>query len=261
MPLDLAESQAAFSKALIDPDMKTPANLIRPDGRQAERRFAIYRNNVAVSLIDALQASFPVTHRLVGDEFFRAMAGEFARVEIPKSPILSEYGSSLPEFISNFGPANELRYLPDVAAVELAWVQSYHAADASSLTSLEGLNENELVEAICVFHPSVRLVGSSYPVGTIWLGHQAEPFTPPAEWKPEFVMLVRPDAEVVLHLLDEAEFSFAQALREGSKIEDAAIAALDQSSSFNVGGCLVKLLTAGAITLIQTSEKNVGHQP
>ena len=41
------------------------------------RRFAVYRNNVAAGLIRALEARFPVTRRLVGDDFFRAMAGGF----------------------------------------------------------------------------------------------------------------------------------------------------------------------------------------
>jgi hypothetical protein len=260
MPLKLAESQSAFSVALLDPETATPANLIRPDGHRADRRFAVYRNNVAVSLIDTLRASFPVTCKLVGEEFFRAMTSEYIRVEIPKSPILSEYGDSFPKFISNFGPARELPYLPDVAALELAWTQSYHAADASSPFSIEGLYGSEAVEAICLFHPSVRLVRSISPVGTIWLGHQSEPFTPPTEWNPEFVMLARPDVEVVLHLLEEADCIFTERLHRGEKIEGAAIAALGSAASFDPGACLVKLLRAGAITSIQLHDHPEGSR-
>lgn len=261
MPLSLSDCQSAFSAALLDPAMRTPANLVRPDGYRADRRFAVYRNNVAVSLIDALQAAFPVTLKLVGEEFFRVMAGEYVRVAIPKSPVLNEYGDSFPHFISRFGPARELPYLPDVAALELAWTQSYHAADALSLSSIEGSGGSELVEATCRFHPSFRLVSSVSPVGTIWLGHQSEPFTPPAAWKSESVMLARPDVDVVLHLLDEAEFIFTDRLRQGEKIEGAAVAALQSGVSFDPGACLVKLLRAGAITAIQLGEDLEGSQP
>ncbi len=38
------------------------------------RRFAVYRNNVAASLIEAMVQRFPAVCAIVGDEFFRAMA-------------------------------------------------------------------------------------------------------------------------------------------------------------------------------------------
>ncbi len=254
MPLSLSQNQAAFSAALLTAGLSVPENVVRPDGRRADLRFAIYRNNLAVSLIDALQANFPVTYKLVGDQFFRVMAGEYIRAEIPKSPILSEYGDSFPKFISSFRPAQDLPYLSDVAAVELAWTQSYHAADALSLSSFEGVNANELVEAVCTMHPSVRFVSSASPIGAIWLGHQVEPFTSPKEWNSESVMLVRPDADVVLHFLGDAELTFVQQLCRGERVEDAAIAALEKDTSFNAGACLVKLLRVGAITSIRIHE-------
>lgn len=259
MPLSLSESQTAFSAALLAPDIEAPANVIRPDGRRAGRRFAIYRNNVAVSLIEALQANFPVTCKLVGEAFFRAMAGEFARVEIPRSPVLSEYGIGFPNFISSFRPAQDLPYLADVAAVEVAWNQAYHAADGAYLSSLEGLNEEELAKAICTSHPSVRFVSSPFPAGAIWLGHQAEQFSPPSDWKPESVLLVRPEAEVSLHVLQPGEFAFAQTLRSGERIEEAAIIALGIDPSFDPGAGLIKLLRAGAVSSIRTFESDEGE--
>ena len=42
--------------------------------RARPARFAVYRNNVIVGLREALAKRFPVTLRLVGDEFFRGMA-------------------------------------------------------------------------------------------------------------------------------------------------------------------------------------------
>lgn len=121
MPLNLHEIQSAFACALLDPDAPVPENLTGPDGGRALCRFAIYRNNVAVSLVDALQASFPVSAKLVGEEFFRAMAREYIHTEIPRSPILSAYGSAFPAFIASFPPALEIAYLADVASFEVAW--------------------------------------------------------------------------------------------------------------------------------------------
>ncbi len=42
------------------------------------RRFAVYRNNVAHSLSDALAQRFPVVARITGGDFFTALARDFA---------------------------------------------------------------------------------------------------------------------------------------------------------------------------------------
>ena len=62
--------QTGFSNAVRNPDIATPAGLVGPDGLPSEKRFSVYRNNVMVSLIDAMGANFPAIKRLVGDDFF-----------------------------------------------------------------------------------------------------------------------------------------------------------------------------------------------
>jgi hypothetical protein len=256
MPLSLRQTQAAFATALLDTDAAVPGNLTGPGRRRASARFAIYRNNVVVSLVDALHSNFPVTAKLVGEEFFRAMAREYVRCEIPRSPILSQYGGSFPAFIADFAPARQIFYLADVATLEWAWTETYHAADAASLKSLESsdLNERTLLTAGFDLHPSVRFVHSDHPAGTIWLGHQHEPVTAPADWTPERVMLVRSEVEVDLHIIDAGLFAFAQELSCGATVEEAAIRALQEQSLFDPGRGLVRLLKAGALTKLRLSE-------
>ena len=65
---------AAFSSALMRPDLEAPSLVIGPNGKSSTKRYNIYRNNVTVSLIDALAAVFPAVQRITGEEFFRAMA-------------------------------------------------------------------------------------------------------------------------------------------------------------------------------------------
>jgi hypothetical protein len=80
-----------------------------------------------------LQANFPAVLRLVGKEFFREMARLYVLSEPPTSPILLDYGAGFPDFIASFVPAGALVYLPDVARIERAWTESYHAPDAAPL--------------------------------------------------------------------------------------------------------------------------------
>lgn len=87
-----ADRQREFAAALLDPERPTPSGIIGPDGDVCPKRFAVYRNNVVVGLTEILKAAYPAARRLVGEEFFDAMAGIYVRAEPPRSPILLEYG-------------------------------------------------------------------------------------------------------------------------------------------------------------------------
>ena len=54
-----ATYSAAFSAALLEPDRETPALVTGQSGRAVTKRYNVYRNNVTVSLIDALAAASP----------------------------------------------------------------------------------------------------------------------------------------------------------------------------------------------------------
>ena len=107
----LAERQGDFAAALLDPGRPMPIGLVGPDGEPSPKRFAVYRNNVVVGLMEALKDAFPAVHRIVGADFFRAMARAYARVEPPRSPIMLDYGAGFPDFVRQFEPAAVLPYL------------------------------------------------------------------------------------------------------------------------------------------------------
>jgi len=60
MTMDLAETQDAFAAALLDPALPVPAGVTSARGKADEKRFAVYRNNVAVGLTRVLASRFPV---------------------------------------------------------------------------------------------------------------------------------------------------------------------------------------------------------
>ncbi len=124
---------AVLAPGLIDPDYETPAGVVGPRGKGAVKRYNVYRNNVTVSLIDALAAAFPATQRITGVEFFRAMARFHVRETPPRSPLLFEYGHDFPDFIAHYDYAQPMPYLADTARIERAWLDAYHAADMPPL--------------------------------------------------------------------------------------------------------------------------------
>ncbi len=127
-------AQTRFAQAVQDPASALPQGLTSKGGRNDPLRFAVYRNNVHVSLVNALTKGFPVVRALVGEEFFTAMARVFVGQTKPSSPMLFQYGENFPDFIAEFPPAASLPYLSDVARLECAWTRAYHAADDPILT-------------------------------------------------------------------------------------------------------------------------------
>ncbi len=242
------DQQSRFAAAVLDPAQPVPEGVIGRHNASDGHRFAVYRNNVMVSLVDALQARFPATCRLVGDEFFRATARAYAGSYLPDSPLLMEYGSTFPEFIADFEPATSVPYLADVARLEVAWSEAYHAADSTplELEALQALSPEVLAGATIELHPSVRLLRSSYPVAALWAAQQQDIVTPLSSWEAQDVLVVRPDSSVSVHTLAGGTFEFLAALINHGSLENAAAAALLVAPHFDVGLRLVDLISLGA---------------
>ncbi|MFD2143900.1 putative DNA-binding domain-containing protein [Ancylobacter oerskovii] len=177
-------SLASFAGALTAPDRRPPPEF----AGHAERRFAVYRNNVAVALIRALETRFPVLISLVGEEFFRAMAREFMLAHPPTSLLLTSFGDELPDFLASFTPAEDWPYLTDIARIEIARTRAYHApdlvrlgADAFSALMSQG------IEALRVrLHPAVAVIHSPHPVWTILaMTSGSQPAAAIDDWQPQ----------------------------------------------------------------------------
>ena len=126
--------QSDFALALRDPDLVLPQGVTAHNSDAPRERFAVYRNNVVVGLVGALEARFPATRKIVGEDFFKGAAKLFAATQPPRSPLMLFYGDAFPAFLADFEPAREVPYLADVARLEAARTRAYHAADAKPLT-------------------------------------------------------------------------------------------------------------------------------
>jgi len=149
------EVQSQFAMALCDESAELPANITTAQGKLQHMRFNVYRNNVAVSLSEALAAGYPIVKRLVGDEFFYGMASVYVSRTIPSSPVMLYYGADFPEFIAEFEPAAQLPFLADVAEIEWAWHSAYHAADCEpvSFDQLQAIPPERLETIRFHLHP------------------------------------------------------------------------------------------------------------
>jgi hypothetical protein len=243
----MSVGQGEFRAALLDPAAAVPTGLSDPERRPAGRRFSVYRNNVAVSLIEALETAFPIVRKIVGEEFFHAMAGVFLRAHPPASPVLMFYGEEMPGFLASFPPVAHLGYLPDVSRLELALRAAYHAADAQPI-SPEALGSGaDLMAARLTLAPALRVIRSRWPLHGIWRANTEEGAPKPGRG-PEDVLVTRPGFDPVVSLLPEGGAEFIGRLAAG---EPLAAATLAPGPGFDPGPTLGLLLQGNAITAIR----------
>lgn len=248
----MSVNQAEFRAALLDPAAAVPEGLCDPEERPAGRRFAVYRNNVAVSLTEALETAFPVLRRIVGDEFFRAMAGVFLRSHPPASPVLMLYGEDMPAFLASFPPVAHLGYLPDVARLELALRAAYHAADSRPVGPEALSAGGDLMSARLTLAPTTRVIRSRWPLHDIWRANTEDGAPKPGRAAQD-VLVTRPAFDPKVNLLPTGAEAFISRLAEGGSLAAATLAA---GASFDPGPTLALLLQGNAITGI-----NFGDDP
>ena len=93
-----------------------------PGCKQPAFGLGVYRNTIASAAIDALAATFATVLLMVGEEWFRAAAREFARAHPPTDPALIGYGADFPQWLADFPPAADAPYLGRHRAPRLAVV-------------------------------------------------------------------------------------------------------------------------------------------
>ncbi|MBB6485581.1 DUF2063 domain-containing protein [Rhizobium lusitanum] len=244
-------TQAAFAAALVDLDLAVPEGLAAWNGPRPERRFGVYRNNVAVGLVGALASRFPAAERIVGEEFFAGMAHEFVRLHPPQSPLLLAYGDDFAGFVERFEPAREVPYLPDVLRLEAARGRAYHAADAMPLdaTLLATIEPERLERLRFVPHPSAWIIRSAHPVVSIWAMNAGEmELGEIDDWIAEDALVIRPQMTVEVHRLPPGAAVFLEGLLAGIDLASAFESALTEAADFDLSANLAGALAAGAFT-------------
>ena len=243
-----AVPQSQFRAALLDAGVAVPEGIVNPDRGPATKRFDVYRNNVAVGLSDALEAGFPVLRKLLGADFFRAMAGVYLRTHPPQSPLMMYYGAAMPQFLARFGPTAKLGYLPDVARLELALREAYHAADATPIAPAElaAVHGDALMRARLRLAPAVRTLSSDHPVHAIYLANTAVSAPKPV-MRAEAVLVSRAGLDPQIHPIGAAGAACITALGQGRSLGHAFA---DADETLDLGAVLTLLLAQGAITEI-----------
>ncbi|MFN3892472.1 MAG: putative DNA-binding domain-containing protein [Beijerinckiaceae bacterium] len=241
----------SFARALADSGAPAPQGLRTWNRSNPDHRFNIYRNNISISLVEALCANFPVCFQLLGDEFFRAMARLYANKHKPESPLMWKFGVTFPAFLASFPTAESVPYVADVARLEVACLHAYHAEDAAACEPVDfaALDRARLSDVRMNLHPSAQVVRSRFAIASLWAAHNGgstrietvDPFVP------EDALVTRPRWNVRVALLPEGGAVFVEEISRGETLGAATQRALDADPGFDLAHSLGVLITSGAV--------------
>ncbi|MGH6829987.1 MAG: DNA-binding domain-containing protein [Methylocella sp.] len=239
--LALHKLQTQFAEAMLDPGGKGSELAIRANGLSAARRLQVYRNNVFASLTGALRACYPVIDRLLGERFFDSAAKHYIRDYPSTSGNLHDFGREYAGFIRAFPPAAELVYLSDVARLEWAYQEVFHAPEpkAFGLDGLSSVPPDRYGELRFKLHPASRLLVSEYPILHIWQVNQ-----PGCDGMVDLseggvnLLVIRRGIAIQIEALSPAEYALLANLAQGHVMSYAAAHALKAEPELDLPACL-----------------------
>jgi Putative DNA-binding domain len=200
--------------------------------------------NVIIRLIRLLAMRFPVVRRLAGDESYLGTARSYTLTRRPPSAGFVHFGKTFPGFLRSLGKSASIEYLADVAALEWARHDARHAPPAAPAIWPQALSELslQLSDVRVRLHPSASLIGSRFPIVTIWEANRAsgEPRVI-CRWKAEPALVARPFQTIETHRLPPGGYDFFDALRAGSTIGHAVEAGRAAASDFDADANLALL--------------------
>lgn len=247
----LADLQAEFLHAVVSGDTSALLPFLAESALPPGEAFRIHENNTRILLTECLSATFPVVRKLVGDEFFDALAQQFIKDCLPSSGALIHYGAEFSGFLADFPPARSLCYLSDVARLEWAWHECLNAADAEPLNAAElaDIDQHEMIHLRFRLDPGLRLISSPYPVDAIWRANMADgPEIVDLDAGSACIMLTREGFEVRMRNLSPGAAQFVAALGRGETLAQAAEEAFASQADFDFPSTFADMITSRILT-------------
>jgi len=246
-------SQNIFRDALLDAERPVPDGLLDAKGDPAGARFSVYRNNVIVSLSEALATAFPLVRKLLGTEVFGKLAAVYVRAHPPGSPLMMFYGEKLPEFLDGFEPLAHIKYLGTCAQLDMEMRHSYHAADATppDVTALQ--DPEHAMETRLSLAPATRIIRSAWPLYDLW-AFNMQPSAPKPRAVAQDVLVTRPEYDPQPHLLPVGMADWLDSLDRGHTLGQATQDTMTSHPNFDLAGSLTLALTSQALADYTTKE-------
>ena len=180
-------------------------------------RLKVYRSNIVGGITDNFAKTFPLLDKLVGEYFLKQMVRAFVMKHPPSAGCLDHYGEAFPDFIRNYEPAQELPYLPDMAALELA-----------------ALPPEALGEMTLQLRSSAILVSSCYALDALRAYCLAPEGEPPNLLQNCYLLVYRPKLTVDIVRLSAEEYFLLERTSKEQRLGEAVSEVFERFPAFDV---------------------------
>lgn len=239
-----------FADALLNPETAPPEGVGRK-GTAAPKRFAIYRNNVVVSLIEAMKQAYPSLAAIMGEDNFSRVARHFISAHPPRSAMMQAYGAEFPEFLESYKPLAKSPFVAGVARAERAWLAAYHAVDWPVLTPQELAAASDPSELALSVHPAACLLYSDFPLFDLFNAREVWPCPGIDLGTAQSVLITRPFLHCMITRLDSTDLAFFGSLFDGATLEAAITAAMEADETFAPAQAINLAISTGAFRSVK----------
>ena len=190
-------------------------------------RLAVYRNNAWQFFLAALEATYPVCKRRVGDDYFRQLARDYRQAYPSRHGDLHWVGEAFPGWLAQQLVSTDYAWLADLARLEWACEQALVSDEQPSLAlgALAALDPNALASVRLGFQTSLQFVASAFPIWTVWQTNQGDVEAAPVDLASggEASVVACVGARVAVYRLGEREFKLLRALQDRMELGAAVV--------------------------------------
>ena len=235
-----------FGQALFDANLEIPEGIIGPDGRAAPVRFGVYRNNVIVSLIEALKDAYPSTLSILEEENFSRIARNYIAAYPPKSPMMQEFGNRFAHFVEEFEPLKSSPFLVDLASAERAWLVAFHAEDQPVVApeQLGNVPPEIVMDVSFEKHAASWICASQFPLFDLYC-RRDDAIADIDLTQSQNVLITRPQADVIVRHIGDGDCRFLEQIFAGNTLGEAIAAAMELEAEFDPANAIGILLESG----------------
>ncbi len=206
------------------PREPVPSNVLLPSATlEADERLAIYREMVSLRLHDSLEEDYPALRRLLGEDDFRELVRDYLDRYPSRSFTLDHAGRELPRFLSEAGDLPNRALLWDVARLEWAVHQSFHADRAEVLTA-DDIGQIPLeawLEARLQLAPATEVLAFDHGASEIVSSVSTDADLPSLDRAPSWCAVWRKDYVVWRQTLTEPMAAVLSTFARGGTIAEA----------------------------------------
>lgn len=242
---DLLDDQARFIAVLQQGPSAFPEGLFAIAPERALLGLKAHANTISHARLVALEETYPRTREHLGEAAFNALSRDFIERAEVRPRKLMQLGEGLADYLAD--RVHDVAAV-DLARIEWAWLQSYHAAEADALrlADLAGLDEQGLLDLGLALHPAARLIEAQTPLAQL-MPELAESAAPDRC----HLLITRPAHEVLLHPLAALSADLLKQQQFPAPMRNLSGKAIERAGEAEALPAIFALIGAGALVRSQ----------